>query len=131
MASSLGNRDRYGAEDLVQAAAAARDAMASLGQAEQGDKTILDAVIPFAASLEEEINQGKDVAQALRTAAAAATKAAAGTAPLRPRRGRARPLADRSVGTADPGAVSFALVVTAVADKAAASESGPPVTGRS
>ena len=104
--------------------------MTSLGQAEQGDKTVLDAVIPFVASLEEQIKRDKDMGEALRTAAAAATKAAAGTAPLRPRKGRARPLADRSVGTADPGAVSFALVVTAMADKAASSPSGPPVTGR-
>ena len=54
MASSLGNQESYGAEDLVKAAVAARDAMASLGQAEQGDKTVLDAVFPFVASLEEQ-----------------------------------------------------------------------------
>jgi dihydroxyacetone kinase len=128
MASSLGNRDTYDADDLVKAAAAARDAMAALGQAVEGDKTVLDAVIPFVASLEEQVTAGEGIAKAVRKAAAAATQAAAGTAPLRPRRGRARPLADRSVGTADPGAVSFALVVTAMADKANAWGSGPHAT---
>ncbi|WP_157596989.1 DAK2 domain-containing protein, partial [Saccharomonospora saliphila] len=33
---------------------------------------------------------------------------------LRPKTGRARPLAERSVGTPDAGATSLALVVTAV-----------------
>ena len=37
------------------------------------------------------------------------------TAQLRPKKGRARPLAERSVGHPDPGAVSFALIVDAVA----------------
>jgi D-erythrulose 4-kinase len=117
MASSLGNRDSYGADDLVDAAVAARDAMVALGQAEQGDKTIVDAVFPFVAALADEVGRGTDLEAALRMAAAAATQAAAATAPLRPRKGRARPLADRSVGTPDPGAVSFALAVTTMADK--------------
>lgn len=116
MASSLGNRASYDGNDLVKSAQAARDAMAALGQAEPGDKTIVDAVFPFVATLEAQVALGKAVPDALTMAAAAATQAAAATAPLRPRRGRARPLAERSVGTPDPGAVSFALVMTAVAD---------------
>ena len=130
MGSSLGNHDTYGPGDLVRAVAAARDAMVVLGQAAPGDKTILDAVFPFVATLEEEIGQNKGVAEALGTAAAAATRAAAATAPLRPRKGRARPLADRSVGTPDPGAVSFALAVTAIADKTAAMGGGQRTTDR-
>ncbi|MDN5856074.1 MAG: hypothetical protein L0K86_25180, partial [Actinomycetia bacterium] len=39
--------------------------------------------------------------------------------------GRARPLADRSVGTPDPGAVSLALIVTAIGAELA--ESGTEV----
>jgi ribose 5-phosphate isomerase B len=54
------------------------------------------------------------VPAALRSAAEAATQAARDTAPLRPRKGRARPLADKSQGTPDPGAVSLALVATTV-----------------
>ncbi len=102
--------------------------MVALGQAEQGDKTIVDAVFPFVATLEDEVGRDTGLGAALRTAAAAATRAAAATAPLRPRKGRARPLADRSVGTPDPGAVSFALAVTTMADKTAEIASGrrPP-----
>ncbi|MYW72720.1 DAK2 domain-containing protein, partial [Pseudonocardia sp. SID8383] len=49
-------------------------------------------------------------------AAATATTAAGATADLRPRIGRARPLAEKSVGTPDAGATSLGLIVTAVAD---------------
>jgi hypothetical protein len=35
---------------------------------------------------------------------------------LTPRLGRARPLATRSLGHADPGAVSFAIVMAAVSE---------------
>ena len=49
-------------------------------------------------------------------AAQVAQTAAEGTAPLRPRIGRARPLADKSVGTPDAGAVSFALAMAAAGE---------------
>ncbi len=129
MAASLGNRETYNAEDLVNSAVAARDAVVGLGGAERGDKTVLDALYPFVETLEKQVSQGKTVVDALRAAAEAATLGAAGTSPLRPRKGRARPLADRSVGTPDPGAVSFALIATAIADEASQPGRGPGATG--
>jgi dihydroxyacetone kinase len=118
LASSLSGRGSYGAADLVRAVTAARDAIVGLGQAELGDKTVVDALSPFVEVLTLEIAQGNEVAAALRISAAAATNAAAATAALRPRKGRARPLAERSVGSPDPGAVSFALIVRALAAQA-------------
>ena len=35
---------------------------------------------------------------------------------MTPKIGRARPLAERSVGTPDPGAISMGLIVTAVGE---------------
>jgi dihydroxyacetone kinase len=49
-----------------------------------------------------------------RIMADAASAAAAATAPLIPKRGRARPLAAKSVGHPDPGAISLALCAQAV-----------------
>ena len=127
LASSLRSRGSYGAADLVRAVTAARDAIVGLGQAELGDKTVVDALNPFVEVLSLEIAQGNEVPAALRTSAEAATNAAAATAALRPRKGRARPLAERSVGSPDPGAVSFALIVTALAAQADAwaDDNGP------
>ena len=91
-----------------------RDAVARAGGAALGDKTMLDAMTPFVDALEGARAEGVHLIDALRAAAARATEAAAATAALSPRIGRARPLAERSVGHPDPGAVSFALCAEAV-----------------
>lgn len=101
-------------EDLVSAVHAAREAITSLGKAAPGDKTMLDALIPFADALAEKISGGQAIGPGWLAAAQRATVAAEATAGLVPRVGRARPLAERSIGTPDPGAVSLALAVTAI-----------------
>jgi dihydroxyacetone kinase len=78
---------------------------------------MLDAFIPCVRTLESQVQAGKPIGEAWRKAAEAAESAAQATAPLRPRIGRARPLAERSVGHADAGAVSFAYIVRAIADQ--------------
>ncbi|MGW8566529.1 dihydroxyacetone kinase family protein [Isoptericola sp. NPDC055881] len=114
----LGNT---GAPQPADVARACRDylaALGDLGKASPGDKTLLDAVGPFVDALERGTADADDAGaleRAWGAAAAEATRAAAATADLVPRVGRARPLAERSVGTPDPGAVSFALCVEAVA----------------
>ncbi|MBC3194109.1 dihydroxyacetone kinase family protein [Pseudonocardia sp. C8] len=85
-----------------------------LGGAALGDKTLLDALLPFAEELERRVGGGEGLAPAWVAAAEVATARARQTAELRPRIGRARPLADKSVGTPDAGAISMGLVVTAV-----------------
>lgn len=102
------------AADLVEAAAAALAAVRRLGRAEQGDKTLVDAFIPFVERLRALVADGSGGVDAWQQAAAEATRAAENTAELAPRTGRARPLAERSVGTADPGATSLALVLERV-----------------
>jgi dihydroxyacetone kinase len=67
--------------------------------------------------LESEVQAGKPIGEAWRKAAEAAESAAQATAPMRPRIGRARPLAERSVGHADAGAVSFGYIVRTIADR--------------
>jgi dihydroxyacetone kinase len=86
-----------------------------LGQAEPGDKTMLDALGPFAEALQEAAASGHGLADAWPAAADRARAAALATADLRPRVGRARPLAARSVGSPDPGAISLAGCLEAVA----------------
>ncbi|MBO3089637.1 dihydroxyacetone kinase family protein [Cellulomonas sp. zg-ZUI40] len=89
-------------------------AVVALGGAQPGDKTMVDAAEPFAAALEQAAAAGEPLGAAWDAALEAARTAAQETAALRPRLGRARPLAERSVGTPDPGAVSFAAIVAAV-----------------
>jgi dihydroxyacetone kinase len=104
--------------DAAAAASAARaalDAIQKLGKAEVGDKTLVDALVPFVDTLDAEAEAGHDVRSALDAAATAARDAADATAKLRPLKGRARPLAEKSIGHPDAGAVSLSLIVTAIA----------------
>lgn len=110
------------AADITAAAEAARAAVQRLGGAQPGDKTLVDALVPFVEQLQRAVDNGTGVADAWRQAADAAEKAARATADLRPRTGRARPLAERSLGTPDPGAVSLALVLNRIGDVLAAED---------
>lgn len=95
---------------------AALDAVTAYGNARLGDKTVIDAFLPFVESLEADLLADLPLGAAWVNAAAAAARAAEATASLTPRLGRARPLAARSLGHPDPGAVSFAIVMAAVSE---------------
>lgn len=85
-----------------------------LGKASLGDKTMLDAMQPFCESLSNEYQKGLSLKSAWSIASEVAEKAAKETANLIPKIGRARPLAERSLGHPDAGAVSFAMMVQTV-----------------
>lgn len=108
------DRASYGATELESAARAFAAAILELGGASVGDKTLVDSLLPFVDSLAAEIAEGHDARTAWQSAARAAVAAATDTAALSPKRGRARPLAERSVGTPDAGATSLGLIVTAL-----------------
>jgi D-erythrulose 4-kinase len=95
---------------------AALDAVTAYGNARLGDKTLVDAFLPFVESFEQDIQAGLPLGAAWVNAADAAARAADATASLTPRLGRARPLAARSLGHADAGAMSFAIAMAAVSE---------------
>lgn len=111
---ALDDESSVSPEAVACAARAALDAITGLGGAERGDKTLVDALIPFVETLEARINAGAPVSEAWQAAAAAATEAAEATAEMIPRKGRARPLAERSLGHPDAGAISLALSARAM-----------------
>jgi dihydroxyacetone kinase len=99
---------------VAKGARAALEAIVGLGGARVGDKTLVDALDPFVTTLERETAAGRAIAEAWRAAADLAAAAADATAPLTPRLGRARPLANRSIGYPDAGAISLAMVLKVV-----------------
>ena len=109
------SRTEPDAAAMTDAIHAGRTRIEQLGGAELGDKTLVDALIPFDDEFRRLIELGAGIPDAMRDAAAVAADAAELTAALTPRRGRARPLAERSVGHPDPGAVSFAIIVATLA----------------
>jgi dihydroxyacetone kinase-like protein len=114
----LGDEAAVGADRLRDALRAGVDAVAQLGGAAPGDKTMLDALVPAVDALTGALDAGGTLAEVLAAAASAADEGAAATTPLRARKGRASYLGERSVGHQDPGATSAALLVTALADTA-------------
>jgi len=92
------------------------DALIQLGGASPGDKTMLDAMLPFVEELQRRVTDGESWQTSWRAAAEKATDAARATADMRPKVGRARPLAERSIGTPDAGATSLAMIAHTVAD---------------
>lgn len=86
----------------------------SLGKAEIGDKTMLDSMLPFLDSLTREIEDGNSMITSWDRASKVANDSALATAALSPKIGRARPLAEKSIGTADAGATSFSLIVSTI-----------------
>ena len=96
-------------QDIVRGARLSLNRVMRLGGAGKGDKTLVDAFIAFVETLENAFNHGQKITKAWSDACDEAQRAAEQTSTLSPKRGRARPLAHKSVGHPDPGAISFSL----------------------
>ncbi|WIE68430.1 dihydroxyacetone kinase family protein [Curtobacterium sp. MCLR17_054] len=110
----VGDDSRPSGATVAQGVRAATEAVLAFG-ATVGDKTMVDALVPFDEVLHTRLDAGAALAEAWGDAVRAAREAADATESLVPKMGRARTHADQAVGTADPGALSFALVVETVA----------------
>ncbi|MFE7709737.1 dihydroxyacetone kinase family protein [Streptomyces sp. NPDC057486] len=112
--TALGDTERPTAPVVAAGVAEAAAGVMRLGGAEVGDKTMVDVLVPLAEALTTATTDGQPLSTAWDTAASTAAAAAAATADLLPRMGRARPHAEKSLGTPDAGAHSLALIVRAV-----------------
>jgi dihydroxyacetone kinase-like protein len=82
------------------------------GKAESGDKTMVDAITPAVAAME----QADDLDAALKAAVEAAETGVKDTIPLVARKGRASYLGERSKDHQDPGATSTYYLFRSAAD---------------
>lgn len=115
-AKSVKGKESLALGDVAQLMRAAVDSVQKQGGAQLGDKTLLDAAIPAADSLEESARAGEALEPAMKKAAAAARKSADATADIIAMKGRARTLGKRSLGFPDPGAVAVATMLEEIAD---------------
>jgi dihydroxyacetone kinase phosphoprotein-dependent L subunit len=113
---ALGDAETVDTAALGEALRAALAGVQELGQAVEGDKTMVDALIPAVTAYDAAARDG--IAAATRAAAEAAAKGAEATIPLQARKGRASYLGPRSIGHEDPGACSTALILRALAEVA-------------
>lgn len=82
------------------------------GQAEVGDKTMIDTLDPFADALEEKFAESEDFVSAFTEAVDAAKKGMESTKDLVSKKGRSSRLGDRSIGAQDPGATSAYMILS-------------------
>lgn len=114
VAAKLGDTGRPDAAAVAAGVAAGSRGVTDYGKAEVGDKTLVDALVPFSMTLTQAVDAGATLSDAWASAADAATRAAAATSDLLPRMGRARTHGEHAIGTPDPGAISLALIATAL-----------------
>ena len=117
---ALGEADEFGGSELASALDAALDAVVDLGAAQEGDKTMVDALGPAVRALRERLDDGSTVTEALAAARAAGEDGMRATVPLQASKGRASYLGERSIGHQDPGATSTALIIAALEQSVAA-----------
>jgi dihydroxyacetone kinase len=98
-----------GPEQWVQALEQGCRAISVLGGAKPGDRTMLDALVPFVSKL-------KGNPEAVLAAVEAAEKGAAATTQMKPKLGRSSYLGDRVLGYPDPGARAVCIWLRAVCE---------------
>ncbi|UKA51633.1 dihydroxyacetone kinase family protein [Arthrobacter sp. FW305-123] len=121
---SIGDSDRPNAAAVAAGVAEAKRSIMDFGKAKVGDKTLVDVLAPFSEALTAAVQGGASLREAWGAAATIAEQSAEATANLLPLMGRARPHAEKSLGTPDAGAVSMALIVRAIHNTLAGNTAG-------
>jgi dihydroxyacetone kinase-like protein len=112
---ALGDAEEFGSDELASALDAALEGVVELGAAEEGEKTMVDALAPAVRTLRESLAGGASLADAVQAAFQASEEGMRATVPLQASKGRASYLGERSIGHQDPGATSTALILGALA----------------
>jgi phosphoenolpyruvate---glycerone phosphotransferase subunit DhaL len=119
---ALGEAEEFDGSELAAALDAALEGVVELGAAQEGDKTMVDALAPAVRALRERLDDGSTVAEALAAARGAGEDGMRATVPLQASKGRASYLGERSIGHQDPGATSTALIIAALEQSVAAGQ---------
>ena len=101
---------------ICRALRAGLEIVARLGQAQPGDKTMLDTLDPFVRAFEAAMAEGEPLPDAWAKALKAGENGMRSTAQMVSKRGRASRLGERSRGHQDPGATSIYYVLRAAGD---------------
>ncbi|MCS5717341.1 dihydroxyacetone kinase subunit DhaL [Herbiconiux sp. CPCC 205763] len=104
-------RDEISGTDVVAMLRASIEGIKARGNADVGDKTLLDALVPMTDALERAVASGATSGEAVAAAAVAARESADATSTMIAKRGRASYSGERSIGSPDAGAVAVAVIL--------------------
>ncbi|MFB2598993.1 dihydroxyacetone kinase subunit DhaL [Herbiconiux sp. P17] len=104
-------KDDISGADVVAMLRSAIDGIKARGNAEVGDKTLLDALVPMTDAIEQSVASGASSGETVHAAALAARSAADATTSMIAKRGRASYSGERSIGSPDAGAVAVAVIL--------------------
>ena len=108
-------KDEITGGDIVSIFEEAIAGIVKRGKAHQGEKTMLDALIPATDTLKAELAAGKPAAEAFEKAAQSANEGVEYTKTIIATKGRASYLGERSLGHQDPGATSSYIMIDTIA----------------
>lgn len=129
MAGVIGGTDRIDSLLFDRMLAAGVAAIQDLGEAEPGDKTLLDALLPAQAAYRVALDRGDAFSAALGSMADAAENGSESTRGMVARIGRASRLGERSRGFLDAGSVSCSIQLRAMAESMTMLIAGKPTPG--
>lgn len=104
-------------DDFLESFQCAIDGVMARGKAVEGEKTMLDAMMPAKRAMEKEWKITGDVKKSLEAGIAAAKAGVEFTKTIAATKGRASYLGERSIGHQDPGATSFTFLLEAIASR--------------
>jgi dihydroxyacetone kinase-like protein len=110
------DQTEFDSNDIIKMYEEAIQGIIDRGKAKQGDKTILDALIPAYEAFKDAIEQQKDLVTAAELAHLAAFEGVEFTKTIAATKGRASYLGERSIGYQDPGATSCYLMLKSMTD---------------
>ena len=115
LACTLEGCEQMDATLFCEALQAAVANVQSMGNAQVGDKTLIDTLVPARDAFAAELQRGGGFAEALQVMSAAAESGKNATKDMQARIGRSARLGPRSIGVIDAGATSCALILTTMA----------------
>lgn len=116
MALALNGKDYIGANDLRLMINEAVAAIEKISQAKQGDKTLMDTLIPAREAFNNSLDKNESLETALSRMKSAAEAGRDSTKNLQAKIGRSSRLGERSIGVLDAGAVSSCIIISCLAD---------------
>ncbi len=110
----MAGKEEMDTGDLLACLKASVEGIMMRGKATRGEKTMLDAMIPAQEAIGQALAAGQTAKEAIAAGVQAGWDGVEFTKTIAATKGRASYIGERSIGHADPGAVSFTYLLEAV-----------------